>query len=184
MECNARAAGRQWEWISHTEFILLFRPAYKANVTFLSLCICWDEEVIAVSTLWLPWRQRGFHTSFSHWPRLCMLSWHWSPLRALKLHSSAFHLAFHWIQSIDVWFEWQLCVSQASGWYTAARNSAALQQDIWPLPLAWVPVCFFCMAERRAWIQPIVDGLRLTASRHIEFLRETQKHASFLNKHK
>lgn len=78
----------------------------KANVTFLSLCICWDEEVIAVSTLWLLWRQWGFHTSFSHWPRLCMLSWHWSPLRALELHSSAFHLAFHWIQPIDVWFEW------------------------------------------------------------------------------
>lgn len=59
------------------------------------MCICPDEEVIAVSTVQLPWRQRGFH-SRARFPGdpLCACRRGIEALQELSArHSSAFYLA-------------------------------------------------------------------------------------------
>lgn len=97
------------------------------HAAFLSWRICRDEEVIAVSTLRLPWRQRGFHSRalFPSDPVFffCLSSWHWSPPRALRAPLLCL-LPSHWIQLIDVQFEWEQCVSWASSQHTASGSSA------------------------------------------------------------
>ncbi len=75
------------------------------HAAFLSRCICRDEEVIAVSTLRLPWRQRGFHCCalFPSDP-VCARRRGIEALQELSaLHSSAFYLA---IESSRLMYDW------------------------------------------------------------------------------
>lgn len=148
MKCNARAAGRQWEWISHTEFILLFCPAYKSKCHFLiaAYLLRWGgnscvNTAVAMETAGFPYLFFPL-TQIVH-VVLALKSSESSqaPLLCFSLSLSS--------NPADWCVIWMICVSQAPSWHTAARSSAALQQDVWLVPLASVPVWLFsaCLRE-------------------------------------
>lgn len=131
------------------------------HAAFLSRCICQDEEVIAVSTLRLPWRQRGFHCCalFPSDP-VCARRGGIEALQELSaLHSSAFYLAIESSWLMYDWI-WESCVCVCVCRRTHIDNSTLRRgnKHIWAATFRQVQLCLFCLIGRRAQILPAAVG--------------------------
>lgn len=158
MKCST--VGRQWQWISHALRLFYYPSLHTVeHAAFLSWHICWDEEVIAVSTLRLPWRQRGFH-SHARFPGDPVFACHrgTGALKELSALHSGFYLN-HWRLAAVFFFEKELCVSWPSALHAASKELCKGSKDIWSVLFSWVCLCVFTLSGRRNEVRQLLTVL-------------------------